>query len=90
MTVHGQAGLEGAARARGYAWGASVAERLRARQRALPPWPGWQSSRVRAIARRKVAGLSGDHEVLEVLARACESEATRRYERLRADATRST
>jgi len=79
------AGLSGAAAARGYAWGERVARTLRAQRRALPPWPGWTSSKVRSIARRLVRGL-GSTDDTDELARICELEAARRYERLRSGA----
>jgi len=77
------AGLSGAAAARGYSWGGRVAQTLQTHGAVLPVWPGWGSARVRAIARRLVNGLTDNATDGDELARICESEAARRYEKLR-------
>jgi hypothetical protein len=62
-----------------------VARRLSSRSIKPARWPSYdESERVRRLARQRVADISGDVRLLELLARACSRAAGEEYERLMA------
>lgn len=72
--LHAQLG--GVAMARGIRW----AHRVREQVGNSPAWPAWnESEKVRAIARKKVADISGDERLGRLLERDCYEEAARTW-----------
>lgn len=76
--VDGFAHLRGCAALRGERWGESVARRVGTRR----PWPAFEG-RAREVALRKVADLSRDPELLELLAAELAQWAARRWGEIR-------
>ena len=75
--------LEGVAGCRGAYWAESVVRKLCGRPIKPQRWPQYdESARARELALRRVADMSRDARLRELLARACLKSAAEEYERL--------
>ena len=82
--------LGGAAACRGSYWAANVVRRLGQRRvEPAPTWPRYDdSARLRNLALARIADMTSDPVLGELLARACAESAREEYDQLMATASR--